>query len=223
MFDIETAGQYPTWRDFVAEDQKGSELFQKKYERMKWEDRYGDIDTAYLENSPIISAYGRICCISFGFLHEGQKRIKSFAGVNEKEILLDFKRMLEKIEKKNFSLSGYRIWHFDIPWILHKMHKYSIKPPSIISVYDKKPWETRIVDLAEDWKLKFAWTSSFDEVCYELGIESPKDKIDGSDVHKRFHNGDIDDIIEYCEKDVAASLEMDIKIYQNGNAQTISV
>jgi len=95
------------------------------------------------------------------------------------------------------------------------MHKYGITPPSILNIYDKKPWETRIVDMAEDWKQKFAWSSSFDEVCYELGVESPKDKIDGSEVHGKYWEGAYEEIKEYCEKDVSASLDVDRKIYKS--------
>ena len=212
-FDIETCGEHATWEDFLANDATGAALFEKKWQRMRWSETE-TIEDAYLNHSPIISTYGKICCISFGFFNNDQKRIKSYYGNDEKQILLDFKEMLIRIEKKSFNLSGFRIWYFDIPWILHKMHKYGITPPNILSIYDKKPWETRIVDMAEDWKQKFAWSSSFDEVCYELNIPSPKDKIDGSEVHGKYWVGAYDNIKEYCEKDVSASLDMDRKIYQ---------
>lgn len=214
MFDIETAGNYPDWETFKSNDEKGSNLFESKYKKMNWEEKWGDIETAYLENAGIISTYGKIVCISFGYLdNDGNKQIKSIYGDDEQEIVIKFNDLLKKIETKNFNLSGFRVLHFDIPWIVHKLHKYGIKPADIILMYDKKPWEMRITDLSEDWKGKFAWSFNFDEMCYELGVKSPKDVINGSDVHKYYWSGRLEEIKEYCEKDVSSSIDCGIKLY----------
>lgn len=213
-FDIETSSAYPSFESFQENDEKGAELFDRKFHKMKWVDTYESINDAYLDQAGIISTYGRICCISFGYINnEGHNLIKSFYGEDEEEIVKNFNNLLLKIETKSFNLSGYRILYFDIPWILHKLHKYGIKPANIIYLYNKKPWETRITDMAEDWKLKFAWTSSFDEVCYELGVDSPKDKMAGNEVTKKYWEGNYEEIKEYCEKDVIASIEVSKKIY----------
>ena len=72
----------------------------------------------------------------------------------------------------------------------------------------------RITDMSDDWKQKFAWAFSFDEMCYELGVKSPKDIINGSDVHKYYWSGKIEDIKTYCEKDVSSSIDASLKIYK---------
>jgi predicted PolB exonuclease-like 3'-5' exonuclease len=214
MFDIETCGEYKDYDSFLENDKRGSDLFKSKWERMKWSEKYDTIEEAYLDNAGIISTYGRIVCISFGYLdNEGQKKISSFYGKDEKDIVESFNNLLIKIEKKSFNLSGFRINHFDIPWILHKCHKYSIKPANIIYVYDKKPWNMRITDMSDDWKQKFAWAFSFDEMCYELGVNSPKQEMNGSEVHKSFWSGQLDKIKKYCESDVSASIDVSLKLY----------
>lgn len=213
-FDIESVGNYPDFESFELKDERGSELFRSKYERLGWVDKYGFIDESYLEQSGIISTYGRICCISFGYLdNDGHKKISSFYGQDEKDIVESFNNLLKKIEKKNFKLSGFRIFHFDIPWVLHKLHKYGIKPADIISLYDKKPWDARIVDISEDWRQKFSYVFSFDEVCYEMGIKSPKENMNGSDVHKKYWEGKYEEIKDYCEMDVSASIDISKSIY----------
>jgi predicted PolB exonuclease-like 3'-5' exonuclease len=209
-FDIETCGNYPDWDTFKIKDPKGSELFEKKYNKIFKDDA---IEEAYLNKSPIISTYGKICCISMGFHTENGSRINSISSENEEEIINTFNQTLIKIDKKGYSLSGYRIKNFDIPWVLHKMHKYKIKPSNLIRPYFKKPWELRVVDLAEDWKQRFAWASTFDEVCYELGIPSPKEKMDGSKVHKEYFKGNLDKIVEYCEMDIKSSIELERLMY----------
>jgi predicted PolB exonuclease-like 3'-5' exonuclease len=84
----------------------------------------------------------------------------------------------------------------------------------MIYLYDKKPWDVRVVDMSDDWKGRFAWAFSFDELAYELGINSPKDIINGSDVHKYYWKGKIEEIKTYCEKDVEASIEVSKKLYK---------
>jgi 3'-5' exonuclease len=213
--DIETAGAHPDWKTFKSLDERGAKLFEGKYQKMKWDEKYESIDEAYLDNAGIISAYGRIVCISFGFIDDkGEKKIRSFYGDDEKDIVESFNNLLKKIETKNFNLSGFRILHFDIVWILRKLAKYRIEPANIIYTYDKKPWEMRITDISEDWKGKFAWANSFDELSYELNIKSPKDNINGSEVHKKYWNNEIESIREYCEKDVECSIEISKIIYK---------
>ena len=212
-FDIETAGQYKDYETFKSEDERGAKLFESKYNKM-WTDKFSSIDEAYIENAGIISTYGRIVCISFGFTdNNGEKKISSFYGDDERDIVNSFNNLLKKIETKSFNLSGFRINHFDIPWLLHKLHKYGIEPASIIYLYDKKPWDMRITDMSDDWKQKFAWAFSFDEMCYELGVESPKDNMNGSDVHVAFWNGKVEEVKTYCEKDVTSCIRVAQKIY----------
>jgi predicted PolB exonuclease-like 3'-5' exonuclease len=213
-FDIETVGEYKDYDTFLLNDERGAKLFEGKWKRMKWDEKFS-LEDSYIDQAGIISTYGRICCISFGYVDSnGQKQIRSFYGEDERLIVENFNDLLKKIEKKSFNLSGFRINYFDIPWVLHKLHKYEITPADMIRPYEKKPWEMRIVDMADDWKQKFAYTYSFDEMCYELGVASPKTKMDGSLVHEYYHTGRIEEIKEYCEMDVSSSIDAGLKLYK---------
>ena len=215
MFDIETCGEYPDYNTFLLEDERGAKLFESKFKKMSWDSKYENVETAYLETAGIISTYGKICCISFGYIdNNGDKQIRSYYGEDEREIVNNFNELLKKIETKSFKLSGFRIVNFDIPYVLHKLHKWGIKPANMIYLYDKKPWDVRIVDIADDWKQRFAWAFSFDEVAYELGINSPKENMNGSEVHKYYHEGRLEDIKNYCEMDINASIEVSKRIYK---------
>ena len=90
MFDIETTGQYKDFYEFEQQDEKGANLFRAKYNKMGWNEKYENINEAYLDNAGIISTYGRIVCISFGYLDKGQQRILSFYGDDEKDIVESF-------------------------------------------------------------------------------------------------------------------------------------
>ena len=212
-FDIETAGEYRDYDEFAKNDERGAMLFEGKWTRMGWDKKFS-LEDSYLDQSGIMSTYGRIVCISFGYIDSsGQKQIRSFYGDDERDIVSSFNDLLKKIGQKSFKLSGFRINYFDIPWVLHKLHKYGIEPAEMIAPYDKKPWEMRIVDMADDWKQKFAYAFSFDEMCYELGVPSPKEKMDGSLVHEYYHSGRIEEIKEYCEMDVSSSIDAGNMIY----------
>lgn len=214
QWDIETVGQYKDFTDFEENDERGANLFKKKFSKMKWDKEYSSVNEAYLDNAGIIPTYGRIVCISFGYIdNDGNDKISSFYGDDERGIVNKFNELLKKIELKNFNLSGFRILYFDIPWLLHKLNKYGIEPANIIVTHNKKPWEMRITDMSDDWKGKFAWAFSFDEMCYELGVDSPKDNMNGSDVHVAFWNGQYEDIKTYCEKDVSTCIKVSKKIY----------
>lgn len=214
-FDIETCANFKDFQTFQQKDERGSKLFESKFKKMQWNEKYNSLDDAYLENAGIVSTYGKICCISFGYIDSNfENQIRSFYGDDERQIVEDFNNLLRKIETKNFSLCGFRINYFDIPWVLHKLHKYQIEPASIINLYGKKPWDLRIVDMYDDWKQKFAWGFSFDELCYELGVKSPKDLMNGSQVNEYFWSGRLDDIRTYCEKDVNSSIEVSKKLYK---------
>lgn len=213
-FDIETVGEHKDFKTFMENDERGANLFLNKFEKMShWQEKYDNVEEAYLDNAGVISTYGKIVCISCGYLDKEVEKIESCSG-DEKYILEKFNNTLKKVEKKDFNLSGFRIVHFDIPWVLHKMHKYDIIPADIIYSYNKKPWEMRITDLSEDWKGRFAWSFSFDELCYELGIKSPKDNLNGSQVHKTYWERGDEDIIKYCESDVSASIKAGEIIYK---------
>ena len=212
--DIETAGQYKDYDTFLDNDERGAKLFLNKYEKMNWSEKYDDINAAYLDNAGIISTYGRIVCISFGYESNGEKHIRSFYGDDERDIVESFNNLLKKIETKSYNLCGFRINYFDVPWVLHKLHKYEIEPANMIYLYDKKPWDLRVVDMSDDWKSRFAWAFSFDELAYELGINSPKDAMNGSQVHEYYWNGGVEDVKTYCEKDVEVSIEISKKLYK---------
>lgn len=213
-FDIETVAQYPNFDEFKMMDDRGSKLFESKFNKMRWDEKYESINDAYCDNAGIVSTYGKIVCISFGYIDSnGSKQIRSFYGDDERDIVNSFNDLLKKIETKSFNLSGFRILHFDIPWVLHKLHKYGIKPANMISMYDKKPWDMRITDMSDDWKQKFAWSFSFDEMCYELGVPSPKEFLNGSEVHHTYWVGGVEKVKDYCEKDVDSSIDAGIKLY----------
>jgi 3'-5' exonuclease len=211
--DIETCGRYSNFNELKDNDPIGAELFEQKFNKL-WLDKYSDIESCYIEQSGIWSTWGKICCISVGYKSNENKRIiNSIYGDDEKILLEKFNKLMLKVETKNFTLCGYRIFYFDVPWILHRMHHWDIKPANIIYMYNKKPWESRIIDIFDDWKQKLSNFNSLDEVCYELNIPSPKSDLKNNMIHSTYWNGDIERIVKYCEGDVNCLFDICDKMY----------
>ena len=86
--------------------------------------------------------------------------------------------------------------------------------PDKLNLFGKKPWEVAHLDTLELWKFgDYKHFTSLKLLTKVLGIPSPKDDIDGSEVaHVFYIENDIDRIIQYCEKDVIAVAQIFLKL-----------
>jgi len=212
-FDIETVGKYKDISTLREKDIKCYELFEKKYDKNSWMHEELTIDEAFQQYAPISSTYGKIVCISFGYFHEKNEEgytINSISNDDEFVLMKEIQKLFVKVSKKHLMLSGFNINGFDIPWLVHKLNKYNLAIPPVLKIYGKKPWEIHSFDLFNEWKSTYStykFMPSFDEVCYELDVPSPKDKIDGSKVHHTYwYEKDLDTIVEYCNGDVYSTM-----------------
>lgn len=204
--DIETRGKYPDYGTYCIEDERGAILFKQKYEKT-FINEYTTVEEAYISLCGLLSTYGEICCITLGFrTKDGSFNIKSLYSYDEVELIKDFSETIKKIDDSGFSLAGFGLSRFDIPWINKKLIKNNIEIPPMLSTYNKKPWEYSFIELSDIWKSGSYYSGTLDEACYELGIDSPKSDLSGKDVHKHFWDNKLDDIVTYCEKDVLATI-----------------
>jgi hypothetical protein len=78
-------------------------------------------------------------------------------------------------------------------------------PSKLLPSYDTKPWEVKAIDTKEIWQYgAYSSIGSLDLVCATLGIQTPKDgEVNGGMVHEAYWNNNrLQEISEYCEKDV---------------------
>ena len=163
------------------------------------------------ERAGIYAEFGRIICISVGFIKEKNPfsfRLKSFYNDDEKALLTEFSGMLSKfcLTRKEALLCAHNGREFDFPYIARRMIINNIVIPEILDNAGKKPWEVKLLDTMELWKFgDYKNYTSLDLMTSILGIPSPKDDIDGSMVSKVYYDEkDINRIVRYCEKDVLA-------------------
>lgn len=219
-FDIETVPGCANYEDMPEILQKLWELKHKQFQ-MRNPDRYSE-DTPFAEsfagNAGIFAEFGKVVCISAGVMDEkkGRKfKVKSYFGDDEKLLLMKFANALNNwSEKKSRSLCGHNIKEFDIPYIARRMIIHKIPLPEIIQVSGKKPWELNFVDTLEAWKFgDHKHYTSLNLISAVLGIPSPKDDIDGSMVGSVYYEeGDLDRIVNYCEKDVVTTARVLLRL-----------
>lgn len=205
FLDIETVPQQQEWGALSEEIQ---ELFEKKTQYQRKDDFTAD---QFYERAGIWAEFGKIICISVGYFVEienvKQFRVTSFFGDDECKILVDFKALLDKhFSKKEQVLCAHNGKEFDFPFIARRMIINQIELPKKLNLFGKKPWEVPHLDTLELWRFgDYKHYTSLKLLTSILGIPSPKDDIDGSEVAKVYYQEkNIQRIVTYCEKDTIA-------------------
>ena len=205
FLDIETVPQEENWNQLSDETQ---ELFSKKTQYQRKEEFTAE---DFYNRAGIWAEFGKIICISVGYFvdvdEKKQLRITSFFGNDEHKILTDFKILLDKhFKKKSNVLCAHNGKEFDFPFIARRMIVHQIELPKKLNLFGKKPWEVPHLDTLELWKFgDYKHYTSLKLLTSILGIPSPKDDIDGSEVATVYYEEkNLQRIVNYCEKDTIA-------------------
>lgn len=205
FLDIETV---PEKQSFSELDELRQNLFAAK---TKYQRKDELTPEEFYERAGIWAEFGKIVCISVGFFEISTKvrkfRIKSFFGNDELLILDGFINLLEQFfNQKQHLLCAHNGKEFDFPYLARRMIINNIAIPEKLNLFGKKPWEVAHLDTLEMWKFgDYKHYTSLNLLTNILGIASPKEDIDGSQVAKVYYeDGDVKRIAEYCENDVLA-------------------
>lgn len=212
FLDIETV---PLFSDFSELGDTEKQLWEQK---TKYQRKEEFTPEEFYDRAGIWAEFGKIVCISVGyFVFKGDVRnfrVTSFHG-EEITILNDFKTLLEThYNKAQHLLCAHNGKEFDFPYIARRMIINSIDIPFKLNLFGKKPWEVPHLDTLELWKFgDYKTFTSLKLMTHVLGIPSPKDDIDGSEVCDVFYkDNDIDRIIRYCEKDTIAVAQIILRL-----------
>lgn len=217
FLDIETVPQSP---DLEQLDGYAAQLWEEKEGRKR--DEMQSAADYYFSRAAIFSEFGKIICISAGyFRNNGGKtefRVKSCYGDDEHTVLGEFFALLESFNQ-NFRgrmvLCGHNIKEFDIPYICRRALICGIPLPEFLdSLQAKKPWEVPLEDTMQMWKFgDFKNYTSLKLLAHVLGIPSPKDDIDGSQVGQVYwKENNLERIKNYCQKDVFTTAQVFLRL-----------
>lgn len=223
FLDVETV---PSVADFEELPEELQELWGLKtrtiLRRPGEELEYDEIAEAFNTRAGIYAEFGKIICISVGYLTKNQGeepvlRLKSFANHIEANLLEDFSEVLNRHfnNPERFAICGHNIREFDIPYICRRILVNQLPLPRMLDIAGRKPWETKhLLDTMEMWK--FGDIKNFTSLrllAAVFGFPSPKDDISGADVASVYwQERDLDRIASYCEKDVLATAQLFLRM-----------
>lgn len=225
FLDIETV---PAVADFEEMGEEMQELWAHKARSVlrkqpHEELEYDEIAEAFADRAGIYAEFGKIVCISVGFLTkqpdspEPVLRLKSFYNHLEANLLEDFCEILGKhfSNPDKYAICGHNIREFDVPYICRRLMVNQMPFPRILDIAGRKPWETKhLLDTMEMWKFgDIKNYTSLRLLAAVFGFPSPKDDISGADVATVYwQERDLDRIASYCEKDVLATVQLFLRM-----------
>lgn len=221
FLDVETVcGE----KSYDALDERMQKLWNKKSDKFQNADKSLLPSDLYFEKAGIQAEFGKIICISCGYIqienNELKIKTKSFYGEDEYILLTDFGNMLtnffskETAAKKVCTHNGKE---FDIPYICRRMLINGVELPKILDIAGKKTWNIDfIIDTQELWKFgDMKAFTSLDLLAAIFNIPSPKDDIDGSEVSRVYWiEENLERIKTYCEKDVLTTARVFMALNQ---------
>lgn len=209
FIDIETVPIYDSWNN-VPKIEQG--LYEEKTQYQRKDEFTAE---EFYNRAGIWAEFGKIICISVAYFvtknSSQQLRVTSFASTNEKDILIDFKELLTShFTKPKHVLCAHNGKEFDFPYIARRMVINHIKVPDKLNLFGKKPWEIPHLDTMELWKFgDYKHYTSLKLLTHILGIPSPKQDIDGSEVAKVYYEEkNLQRIVTYCEQDTIAIAQL---------------
>jgi DNA polymerase elongation subunit (family B) len=215
FLDIETVPQTYQFPDLEETTRK---LFEAKTRFMQNDEK--SFEELYNDRGGIYAEFGKIICISVGFVHEtrtgNEIRMKSFYHDDEETLLKQFVNLLVN-NPKYAILCGHNAKEFDFPYICRRLLINGMKLPNVLDIAGKKPWEISHLDTLELWKFgDYKAFTSLALLCHVFQIPTPKDDISGADVARVYYEEqDLERIKVYCEKDVVALIQLFLRMRGN--------
>ncbi len=218
FIDIETVPVLPDYQQLSPELQK--EWIRKSKFLKGPTDPNAEPATLFSERAGVFSEFAKVVCIGIGSLYQQgnvwKMRLKALTNDDEKILLNDFSRILEKLvqQHKEVRFCGHNIKEFDVPFLCRRMIINELPIPNCMQFQGKKPWEINHLDTMELWRFgDFKNFTSLSLLAAVLGIPSPKSDLDGSMVASvYYHDHDLHRIGSYCLQDVFTSAKVYLKL-----------
>lgn len=215
LIDIETVPQCKTYQQLSEKMQR---LWDKKSVTLDKENT--DTAATFAERAGIYAEFGKIVCIGLGYFIKTSSGysldVTALSGDDEKEILLRFRENCNKFFRQaDHQFCGHNIREFDIPYLCRRSFINQVELPDVLKDLQlKKPWENPMLDTLQFWKFgEYKNFTSVDLLATILGIESPKNDIDGSDVGRVYwQDGDLSRIVQYCMRDVVTVAQIFMRL-----------
>jgi 3'-5' exonuclease len=205
FFDIET---------IPLEEEKHQILKELQEKREEDGKRTKDFEQLLLETS-FDGGFGRIACISYAINDENPKTLRD----DETQILKDFWEVAKTVDL----FVGFNVFSFDFRFIYQRSIVLKVKPSVDLNFARYRNFP--IYDIMCEWA---KWDSRNNVGMHHLAtaLRLPTSKggeVEGKNVAKAFAEGRIDEICQYCEKDVELTRAIYKRMtFENSEDETIN-
>lgn len=188
FFDIET----------VPAPSEQHDVLRKLYEKRQARTRNGEFKQSFDDfvlSTSFSGTFGRLVCVALAADDEPADVLWG----EETEMLRGFWSAARNKDR----LIGHNIYDFDFPFLIKRSRVLGIKPSVRTNIprYRQEP----LYDTLQEWNMwssSRTGTSSLDALAKAMGLPTSKDDLDGSQVWPAYQAGKIEEICEYCKKDV---------------------
>lgn len=163
----------------------------------------------------IYAEFGKVVCVSVAFIRDGKLYVKSYTSHIEGEVLSAFAALVDKyFGTAECRLCGHNLKEFDLPYLCRRMIVNGVTIPKVMNLMGRKSWDNPHIDTLDMWKFgDYKHYTSLELLATTMGIPSPKDDIDGSEVAAVYWNDkDLARIATYCEKDTITVAQLFLKM-----------
>ena len=236
FFDIETASEYPSFDILKEKNPAKAKLWSHRCEYLRRRYMENEIltdDQLYQLKAGLHAEFASPVCVAFGIVTYADAAAPAAAQIlsyknaggdaGETALLASFMKLVGDFEAsldnkgrlKQARMCGHNIKRFDVPFLNKRAMMRNVALPDLMLVHNKKPWDMPFVDTSEIWSFG-AWQESFaslDLLANTLGVPSSKVDTDGSQVQAQYwERGDLDGIDGYCRLDVAATINVVLRL-----------
>lgn len=215
FIDIETVASTD---DYASLSERMKVQWSRKANFFKRDSRLTD-EELFHERAGIHAEFGKIVCVAVGKYLDNESgelglKTKVYCSDNEKELLMEFKNMIEKMDSSTLRFCAHNGKEFDYPYLCRRMLINSIYLPAVLNLSGKRSWEVQHLDTMEMWKFgDYKHFTSLDLLAALFNIPSSKSDIDGSQVNFVYHHDkDLKKIGEYCRADVVVLAQLFLKL-----------
>ncbi len=211
FFDLETIPADESSHaalQYLYERKIEKKMKEKNLEKEEAINELGDFEK-FVNATGFDGSFGRIACVAYAVNDEPVRVISDQAG--EKKLLEDFWHVAKQCDQ----FVGHNIMDFDLRFLLQRSVILGVKPTwARFQELGKKPWDMGkylsfarysnlpIFDTMQEWSNWGSQKVGLEHVALAMGIPTPKEGIDGSEVWNFYKAGKIKDICEYCKRDV---------------------
>lgn len=180
-------------------EKKRSKHADKQSDEMRFED--------FVAKTSFDGAYGRILCIAYAV--DEQKTEVLCNENDERKTLVEFWDLVKALSGQPRNMQypdygllfvGHNVMDFDLRFIYQRSIVLGVRPAYEINFARYRSYP--IYDTMKEWVKWGNSTVGLEYLALALGIPSPKEDIDGSQVAAQYAAGKLGDILEYCKRDV---------------------